>query len=89
MLHSCVGKDVILLLLDIDMPGMGRLDLLAKVKECRPALPAFMISVYGDADTVNTAWKHGASEVLAKPMDFAKLRRDIMMVQADAMRRDG
>jgi DNA-binding response OmpR family regulator len=47
-----------------------------------------MISAYGDADTVSTARERGADEFLTKPVDFAKLRRDIMTVQADAMRRD-
>jgi DNA-binding NtrC family response regulator len=82
MLDDCVGKDV------IDMPGMGGLDLLAKVKECRPALPVFVISAYGDPDTASTARERGADQFLIKPVDFAKLRRDIMAVQADAMRRN-
>ena len=89
MLDGCVGKDIILLLLlDINMPGMSGLDLLPKIKGRKPGLPVFVISVYGDADTVNTARKRGADEFLTKPIDFAKLRRDIMTVQADAMRRD-
>ena len=47
-----------------------------------------MISAYGDADTVNTAQKRGADEFLTKPVDFGKLKRDIMAVQADATRRN-
>jgi len=67
---------------------MGGLDLLPKIKGRKPGLPVFVISVYGDAVTVSTARERGANEFLTKPVDFAKLRRDIMAVQADAMRRD-
>jgi DNA-binding NtrC family response regulator len=88
MLDDRVGDEIILLLLDIDMPGMGGLDLLPKIKGRKPGVPVFVISAYGDADTVNAARERGADEFLTKPVDFAKLRRDIMTVQADAMRRD-
>jgi DNA-binding response OmpR family regulator len=52
----------------------------------RPGLPVFMISAYGDADTVSTVRERGADEFLTKPVDSAKLRRDIMTVRTDAMR---
>ena len=64
--------------LDINMPGMSGLDLLRIVKTRCPHLPVFMISAYGDADTVATALARGADEFLTKPMDFPKLRQDIM-----------
>jgi DNA-binding NtrC family response regulator len=88
MLDRPAGDEIILLLLDINMPGMSGLDLLLKIKQRKPELPVFVISVYDDADTVSTARKRGADEFLTKPVDFAKLRRDIMMVKAGAMRRD-
>jgi DNA-binding NtrC family response regulator len=88
MLDSHVSEEIILLVADINMPGMSGLDLLPIVKTRRPDLPVFMISAYGDANTVSTARERGADEFLTKPIDFAKLRRDIMAVQADAMRRD-
>ena len=88
MLDSHVSEEIILLVADINMPGMSGLDLLPIVKTRRPDLPVFMISAYGDADTVSTARERGADEFLTKPVDFARLRRDIMMVQANAMRRD-
>jgi len=87
-LDGCAGEEIILLVSDINMPGMSGLDLLPIVKARRPDLPVFMISAYGDADTVNTARERGADEFLTKPVDFLKLRRDIMTVKADAMRRD-
>jgi DNA-binding NtrC family response regulator len=88
MLDGCAGDEVILLVSDINMPGMSGLDLLPIIKTRRPDLPVFMISAYGDEDTVATAQERGADEFLTKPVDFAKLRRDIMAVQSDAMRRD-
>ena len=88
MLDGLPGMEVILLVSDINMPGISGLDLLPIIKARRPDLPVFMISAYGDADTVNTARERGADEFHAKPVDFVKLRRDIMTVQADAMRRD-
>ena len=88
ILDGHAGEEIILLVSDINMPGMNGLDLLPIVKERRPDLPVFIISAYGDADTVNTARERGANEFLAKPVDFVKLRRDIMTVHAGAMRRD-
>jgi DNA-binding NtrC family response regulator len=88
MLDAGAGEEIIPLVSDINMPGMSGLDLLPKVKERRPGLPVFMISAYGDADTVSTALKRGADEFLTKPVDFPKLRRDIIAVKADAMRRN-
>jgi DNA-binding NtrC family response regulator len=89
MLEGCPqGEEIILLVADINMPGMSGLELLPKVKERRPGLPVFMISAYGDADTVATALERGADEFLIKPVDFPKLRRDIVAVKADAKRRN-
>ena len=61
------------------------LDLLPIVKTRRPDLPVFMISAYGDANTVATALARGADEFLTKPVDFPKLKQDIMAVMAEAM----
>jgi DNA-binding NtrC family response regulator len=88
VLDGCATEEIILLVSDINMPGMSGLDLLPKVKERRPGLPVFMISAYGDTDTVATALERGADESFTKPVDFPKLRRDIMAVKADAMQRD-
>jgi DNA-binding NtrC family response regulator len=84
MLDGRAGEEIILLVSDINMPGMSGLDLLPIVKTRRPDLPVFMISAYGDADTVATALARGADEFLTKPVDFPKLKRDIMAVMTDA-----
>jgi DNA-binding NtrC family response regulator len=84
-LDDAIGLEIILLVSDINMPGMSGLDLLPIVKARRPDLLVFMISAYGDADTVATALARGADEFFTKPVDFLKLKQDIMAVKADAM----
>ena len=83
------GKKVILLVSDITMPGMSGLDLLRIVKGRRPSPPVFMISAYGDPDTVATALARGADGFLTKPIDFPKLKQDITAVMIDAMGGNG
>jgi CheY-like chemotaxis protein len=63
-LDGCSGEKIILLVSDINMPGMSGLDLLPIVKTRRPDLPVFMISAYGDADTVAKALERGADKFL-------------------------
>jgi DNA-binding NtrC family response regulator len=82
------GEEVGLLMSNIKMPGVNGLNLLPVVEEWRPDLPVFMISAFGDTDTVATTLARGANEFFTKPVDFPKLRRDIMAAQADAMRRN-
>lgn len=82
-LDGSVGEEIILIVSDINMPGMSGLDLLPVVKQRRPDLPVFMISAYGDKDTVATALARGAREFLTKPVDFAQLKRDVLTVMAE------
>jgi DNA-binding NtrC family response regulator len=79
-LDDVVGEDIILLVSDINMPGMSGLDLLPAVKQRRPDLAVFMISAYGDATTIAAAMERGANEFLTKPVDFPKLKQDIRLV---------
>ena len=68
---------LILILSDINMPGMTGLEMLPKVKEMRPEVPVIMITAYGDPDTKRKALENGASGLLTKPIDFALLREEI------------
>ncbi len=68
---------LILILSDINMPGMTGLEMLPKVKEMRPEVPVIMITAYGDADTKRKALEKGASGLLTKPIDFSALREEI------------
>jgi CheY-like chemotaxis protein len=68
---------LILILSDINMPGMSGLDLLPKARAMRPDVPVIMITAYGDADTKRKALESGAEALLTKPIDFAALRGEI------------
>ena len=68
---------LILILSDINMPGMTGLELLPKAKAARPDVPVIMITAYGDAETKRKAIEGGAEALLTKPIDFALLRNEI------------
>jgi CheY-like chemotaxis protein len=74
---STIGQSLILILSDINMPGMTGLEMLPKVKQIRPEVPVIMITAYGDADTKRKALESGAEGFLTKPIDFAVLREEI------------
>ena len=68
---------LILILSDINMPGMSGLEMLPEVRAKRPDVPVIMITAYGDAETRRKAIEHGAEGLLTKPIDFAQLRQEI------------
>ena len=70
-------ESLILILSDINMPGMSGLELLPKVKAIRPDVPIIMITAYGDPDTKRKALENGAEALLTKPIDFGTLRSEI------------
>ena len=74
---STIEQSLILILSDINMPGMTGLEMLPKVKEIRPEVPVIMITAYGDPDTRRKAIEGGASGLLTKPIDFTLLREEI------------
>jgi CheY-like chemotaxis protein len=71
------GAPLILILSDINMPGMSGLDMLPKARAARPDVPVIMITAYGDAETTRKALEGGAESLLTKPIDFATLRDEI------------
>jgi CheY-like chemotaxis protein len=74
---STIEQSLILILSDINMPGMTGLEMLPKVKQMRPEVPVIMITAYGDPDTRRRALENGASGLLTKPIDFSLLREEI------------
>jgi CheY-like chemotaxis protein len=76
-IHEADGASLILILSDINMPGMSGLELLPKAKAARPDVPVIMITAYGDADTKRKALDGGAEALLTKPIDFVELRSEI------------
>jgi transposase/CheY-like chemotaxis protein len=63
-------ESLILILSDINMPGMSGLELLPKAKAVRPDVPIIMITAYGDAETKRRALENGAEALQTKPIDF-------------------
>ena len=75
--RNAADPSLILILSDINMPGMSGLEMLPKVRAERPDVPVIMITAYGDADTRRKALEGGAEALLTKPIDFAALRSEI------------
>jgi CheY-like chemotaxis protein len=74
---NTIEQSLILILSDINMPGMTGLEMLPRVKEMRPDVPVIMITAYGDAETKRKAIEGGAEGLLTKPIDFTLLREEI------------
>ena len=68
---------LILILSDVNMPGMSGLELLPRARQARPDVPVIMITAYGDADTRRRAIEGGAAGLFTKPIDFPELRDEI------------
>ena len=76
-ISDAAGVSLILILSDINMPGMTGLELLPKAKAARPDVPVIMITAYGDAETKQKALERGAEALFTKPIDFGMLRSEI------------
>jgi len=74
LVRDTAAVSLILILSDINMPGMNGLDLLPRVKAARPDVPVIMVTAYGDSDTERRALEGGAEALLSKPIDFDLLR---------------
>ena len=74
---STIEQSLILVLSDINMPGMTGIEMLPKVREMRPNVPIIMITAHGDPETKRKALENGATGLLTKPIDFALLREEI------------
>ena len=76
-IEAIADPSLILILSDVNMPGMTGLEMLPKVKELRPDVPVIMITAYGDAETRRKAIEGGAEGLLTKPIDFLSLKEEI------------
>jgi CheY-like chemotaxis protein len=77
VIEAAESASLILILSDINMPGMSGLELLPKARALRPDVPVIMITAYGDAETKRKALENGAEALLTKPLDFVALRCEI------------
>lgn len=71
-------EEDVLILSDINMPGMNGLDLLKTVKSKHRHLKVFMITAYGDAEYHRRALEYGCDDYLTKPIDFALLKEKLL-----------
>lgn len=71
--------EAVLILSDINMPGMSGLELLQHIKEKyeKPPPVVMMITAYGDDENYNQAMKLGADDFLTKPVDFPALKEKL------------
>ncbi|MGB5025074.1 MAG: response regulator [Saprospiraceae bacterium] len=76
---SSDSADAVLLLSDINMPGMNGLDLLQHIKTNRPELPVFMVTAYA-GEFQSRAMELGADGYINKPIDFEALKNQILTV---------
>jgi CheY-like chemotaxis protein len=77
MLAHEIEPQLIVILSDINMPGMDGLALLREVKRQRPDLPVMMVTAYGDDERRCRADECGAAEFITKPVDFAFLKTQL------------
>ncbi len=77
VLSSLSPMDIVLILSDINMPGMTGFDLLKAVKTGLPHLRVFMVSAYGDAQNMQHARGLGADDFIEKPVNFEALEEKI------------
>lgn len=77
-----LNHEAVLILSDINMPGMTGLELLKRIKdkEYTPPPIVMMITAYGDAENYNQAKSLGADDFLTKPVDFSLLREKLKSI---------
>ncbi len=73
-------KDYILILSDINMPGMSGLDLLKEIKSTYKSQKVMIITAFGDEDNYKKAVEYGANDFLVKPIDFQNLKSKIFCI---------
>ena len=76
-LANGVRPELIVILSDINMPGMDGLNLLREIKKQRPDLPVMMVTAYGDDERRRQAEEAGALQFLSKPVDFDMLKAEL------------
>ena len=79
-LANGVRPELIVILSDINMPGMDGLTLLREIKALRADLPVMMVTAYGDDERRRRASEYGAAEFITKPVDFDLLKRQLQQL---------
>jgi DNA-binding NtrC family response regulator len=84
LLSGEIDPGVIVILSDINMPGMDGLQLLGEIKDRFPDLPVMMVTAYGDVERRRRASELGAAEFLTKPVDFDFLKAQLRQLPTAA-----
>ena len=77
-----IQPQLIVILSDINMPGMDGLALLREIKERRPDLPIIMVTAYGDEERRRRASEYGAADFITKPVNFDALKAQLRQLSA-------
>ena len=74
--------EAVLILSDINMPGMSGLELLQQIKQKfhQPPPRVMMITAYGDKENYDTAMRLGADDFLTKPLEFQVLKEKLKAI---------
>jgi len=83
-LDTGIRPELIVILSDINMPGMDGLALLREIKTRRPGLPVMMVTAYGDEERRRLASEYGAVEFITKPVDFDFLKGQLRQLPSAA-----
>jgi CheY-like chemotaxis protein len=84
LLGEGIEPQLIVILSDINMPGMDGLQLLGEIKQQFPQLPVMMVTAYGDDERRGRASELGAAEFLTKPVDFDLLKEQLRQLPSAA-----
>ena len=83
-LNDGISPQLIVILSDINMPGMDGLALLGEIKKRSPELPVMMVTAYGDDERRRRADEYGAAEFITKPVDFEMLKERLRQLPGGA-----
>ena len=81
-LENGIEPQLIVILSDINMPGMDGIALLREIKKRWPDLPVMMVTAYGDDERRRRAGEYGAAEFITKPVDFDVLKTQLQQFSA-------
>lgn len=79
------APEIVLVLSDINMPGMTGVELLEKIKQQWPDIPVFMITAYADQYTEHKVREKGAAQFITKPVDYKMLKNHLSGIVAEAV----
>jgi CheY-like chemotaxis protein len=83
-LANGIEPTLIVILSDINMPGMDGLTLLGEIRQRFPDMPVMMVTAYGDDERRRKASELGAAKFLTKPVDFDQLKAQLRQLSAAA-----